>query len=100
MMSSLFVKVDCVWEECRGVRRISLTAPGPVQSPLLQSPASICHVQASPSGQRHQAGLLAQWLLLAPGSCKTQKTKTQTQRRPLPRYPSSPLGSSHYLCHT
>lgn len=37
MMSSLFVKVDCGWEEAEKERRISLTVLRPVRSPLSQS---------------------------------------------------------------
>lgn len=100
MMSSLFVKVDCRWEEAAHDGRISLTVLRPVRSPLSQPTSKHLPCTTHPgSGTNH--GWAAPGLAAAAAG-PARHTDTQTHRqarsRPLPTYPSKPTRKLPPIC--
>lgn len=94
MMSSLFVKVDCRWEEAAEDGASASPCSGPSGVHFHSPQASICHVPPTWAASPRWA---------APGSGSWQ-LQTQTPRhrpvreRPLPTYPSKPTRKLPPIC--
>lgn len=98
MMSSLFVKVDCRWEEAAEHGVSASPCSGPSAAHFQQS-ASKHLPWTAHLGSESKVQVGCSWLP-APGSCRPRHWPGE---RPLPTYPSTPPAHSEaptHLCHT
>lgn len=98
MMSSLFVKVDCRWEEAAEDGASASPCSGPSRVHFHSPQASICHVPPTWAASPRVGCSWLRLLAAADPDTQTPRHRHRPRERPLPTYPSKPTRKLPPIC--